>query len=121
MATTLQPPETKQPDKPGDNGWTGGGGVSTLAPSGNLRLLDDFSPEPSRTGIWVGLAAISMCFAAFTSALIVRQATANDWHPLVLPSIVFGNTALLLASSVTLEVARRRVGDYARNKLADRS
>jgi cytochrome c oxidase subunit III len=121
MATTLQPPETEQHDTPGDHGPTGGGGMSTLGPSGNLRLLDDFSPEPSRTGIWVGLAAISMCFAAFTSALIVRQATANDWHPLALPSIVFANTALLLASSATLEIARRRVAAYARNKLGDRS
>ena len=43
--------------------------MSTLGPPGNLRSLDDFSPEPSRTGIWVGLAAISMSFAAFTSAL----------------------------------------------------
>jgi cytochrome c oxidase subunit III len=121
MATTLHPPETEQHDMPDDHGPAGGGGVSTLGPSGNLRLLDDFSPEPSRTGIWVGLAAISMCFAAFTSALIVRQSTANDWHPLALPSIVFVNTALLLASSATLEIARRRVAEYARNQLADRS
>ena len=121
MATTFQPPETEQQDTPDDHGPTGGGGVSTLGPSGNLRLLDDFSPEPSRTGIWVGLAAISMSFAAFTSALIVRQATANDWRPLALPSIVFVNTVLLLGSSATLEIARRRVADYARSKLADRS
>lgn len=95
--------------------------MSTLGASGNLRLLDDFSPEPSRTGIWVGLAAISMSFAAFTSALIVRQSTANDWRPLALPSIVFLNTAVLLASSATLEVTRRRVADYARGKAANRS
>src|ERR1700756_3110592 len=121
MATTLQPPETEPHDSSGNHGPTGGGGVSTLGPSGNVRLLDEFSPEPSRTGIWVGLAAISMCFAAFTSALIVRQATANDWHPLALPSIVFANTALLLASSTTLEIARRRVAAYAHNQLGDRS
>ena len=121
MATTVHPPETEQHDLPADQGPTGGGGMSTLGPSGNLRLLDDFSPEPSRTGIWVGLAAISMSFAAFTSALIVRQSTANDWHPLALPSIVFVNTVLLLASSATLEVTRRRVADYARGKAADRS
>jgi cytochrome c oxidase subunit III len=95
--------------------------VNSLGPTpGSLRMVDDFSPEPSRTGIWVGLAAISMSFAAFTSALVVRQSTANDWHPLTLPSIVFVNTAILLASSVTLEVARHRVAEYARNKTSDR-
>ena len=83
-------------------------------------MVGDFSPDPSRTGIWVGLAAISMSFAAFTSALVVRQATANDWHPLTIPSIVFVNTGILLASSVTLEVGRRRIADFARNKTSDR-
>jgi len=57
-----------------------------------------------------------MSFAAFTSALVVRQSTANDWHHLVIPPIVFGNTLVLLASSVTLEVARRRVAVFFRNK-----
>ena len=96
--------------------------MSTLGPSvGHLPAVGDFSPEPSRTGIWVGLAAISMSFAAFTSALIVRQAAANDWHPLALPPILFVNTAVLVASSATLEIARRRVADYARGKVHDRS
>ncbi len=121
MATTVQPPETEQHHEPADHGSSGSGGMSTMGPSRDLRLLDGFSPEPSRTGIWVGLAAISMSFAAFTSALIVRQSTANDWHPLALPSIVFVNTAILLASSVTLEVTRRRVADFARGKATDRS
>ncbi len=117
MATTIQPPEVEKHDLPADDDQSGGGGVNGLGPTtGNLRMVNDFSPDPSRTGIWVGLAAISMSFAAFTSALVVRQATANDWHPLTIPSIVFLNTVILLASSVTLEVARRRVADFARNK-----
>jgi cytochrome c oxidase subunit 3 len=120
MATTIPPPETEQHDS--QRRANKGGGVSTPGPSGiDLRAVDDFSPEPSRTGIWIGVAAISMSFAAFTSALIVRQAAANDWHPLALPSILFANTAILSASSVTLEIARRRVANYARGKVADRS
>lgn len=89
--------------------------------AGDLAVLDQFLPEPSRTGIWVGLAAITMSFAAFTSALVVRQATATDWHPLSIPSIVFVNTAVLLASSVTLESARRRVAAFAQGQTAARS
>ncbi len=105
-----------------DHGPSGGGSFRNLGPAnGNLKVLDDYSPEPSRTGIWVGLAAITMSFAAFTSALVVRQSTANDWRHLTIPSIVFLNTLVLLASSVTLEVARRRVADFARAKIANRN
>jgi cytochrome c oxidase subunit 3 len=53
-----------------------------------------------------------MTFAAFTSALIVRQGAALDWRHLTLPRILYFNTLLLLASSVTLEVARRRVAAF---------
>lgn len=119
MATTIQPPET---DSKLDRGQSGAGGVRNLGPTDvNLKALDGYSPEPSRTGIWVGLAAITMSFAAFTSALVVRQATANDWRHLSIPSIVFVNTLVLLASSVTLEGARRRVADFARGKISDRT
>jgi len=53
-----------------------------------------------------------MTFAAFTSALIVRQGSALDWRHLSLPRILYFNTLLLLASSLTLEVARRQVGSF---------
>ena len=67
----------------------------------------------------MGLAGITMMFAAFTSALIVRQGSAMDWRHLVLPPVLYLNTAVLLASSVTLEIARRRVAAFARD-LEDR-
>jgi cytochrome c oxidase subunit III len=60
----------------------------------------------STSGIWVGLFAITMSFAAFSSALFVREGTA-DWSHLALPSILYLNTLVLLASSFTLECARR--------------
>ncbi len=47
---------------------------------GDLRAVKDYSPPPARTGIWVVLAAITMMFAAFTSALIVRKGSALDWQ-----------------------------------------
>jgi cytochrome c oxidase subunit 3 len=53
-----------------------------------------------------------MSFAAFTSALIVRQGAATDWRHIALPSVLFLSTSILLVSSVTLEVARRRVAAY---------
>lgn len=59
----------------------------------------------SRSGIWVGLFAITMSFAAFSSALFVRQGSL-DWGHIVLPSVLYLNTLLLLLSSGTFEKAR---------------
>ena len=64
---------------------------------------------PSRTGVWVGIAAITMSFAAYTSAMLVRESAAPDWQHFQLPSILYWNTLALLASSATLEMARRRL------------
>src|SRR6266404_3272856 len=62
---------------------------------------------PAETGIWVAVAAISMTFASLISALIVRQGVAPDWLHFQLPRILYLNTAILLASSVTLEISSR--------------
>jgi cytochrome c oxidase subunit III len=112
MATTIpEPPKIEEPRSPGGN--SGNGGFRNLFPSdGNLRTVQDYAPPPSKTGIWVALAAISMTFAAFTSALIVRQGAAMDWHHLTLPRILYFNTLVLLVSSVTLEMSRRRVAVF---------
>jgi cytochrome c oxidase subunit 3 len=53
-----------------------------------------------------------MTFAALTSALVVRKGGAVDWQHFTLPSILYLNTIVLLASSVTLEFGRRRVAAY---------
>src|SRR5437660_11703686 len=65
--------------------------------------------EASRSGIWVGIFAITMSFAAFTSAIFVRQGSAADWTHIVLPPILYGNTLALLLSSATLQMARRAI------------
>ena len=59
--------------------------------------------------MWVAVSAISMSFAAFTSAMIVRQDASSDWQHFQLPHILYLNTLLLLASSVTLELTRQRI------------
>jgi cytochrome c oxidase subunit III len=60
-----------------------------------------------RTGMYMGLAAITMLFAAFTSAMVVRRGISNDWAHTALPRVLWLNTAILLASSATLELAKR--------------
>jgi len=59
------------------------------------------------TGLMVMVAATTMAFAAFTSAFVVRRGISNDWVALPLPRIVWANTAVLLGSSLLLELARR--------------
>lgn len=65
--------------------------------------------QKSETGMWVAVSAISMSFAAFTSAMIVRQDASSDWLHFQLPRILYFNTLILLASSVTLELTRQRI------------
>ncbi len=105
MSTTVHEP----PDK--IEVGSGNGGFRHFVPS--LPAVHDRSPEPSRTGIWVGLAAITMSFAALTSALIVRQGAAQDWRHFALPRILYLNTLVLLISSVSLEISRRQFASLA--------
>ncbi len=113
MTTTInQPPQIDSHRLPGE-GHSGNGGWRNLVPAdGELRVALDYSPPPSSTAIWVVLFAITMMFAAFTSALFVRKGSSLDWKTFTLPSVLYFNTLLLFASSVTLEVSRRRVAAF---------
>jgi len=80
----------------------------------NFDIVSDFDIRASdfpagvntaQLGLWVFLATVTMLFAGFTSAYLVRQA-GSDWQPIPLPPILWFNTAALLLSSLTLEVGR---------------
>jgi cytochrome c oxidase subunit 3 len=62
--------------------------------------------ETAKLGLWLALGSITMLFAAFTSAYIVRSA-GEDWVPLEVPPLLWLNSAVLLLSSITIEMARR--------------
>jgi cytochrome c oxidase subunit III len=94
----------------GNGNNRGGNGTSDYG--GRLRR--------ARLGLVVGLTAVVMLFVGFTSALLVRRGLptfdlqtntySRDWIPLQLPWLLVGiNTAVLLASSVTMELARRAI------------
>ena len=94
-------------------GHSGNGGWKNLVPAGGRPPVAlEYSPPASSTAIWVVLFAIMMMFAAFTSALVVRKGGAPDWRSFTLPSILYFNTVLLLASSATLELSRRRIATF---------
>ena len=60
-----------------------------------------------KLGLWLFLATVTILFAAFTSAYIVRR-SGSDWRPVALPSILWLNSLVLAASSVAVEIANWR-------------
>src|SRR3984957_17384238 len=96
------------------------GQAPPLPPQSSVTGIAGIKPRPvggSSSGIWVGIFAITMSFAAFTSALFVRQGS-GDWIHVVLPRLVYANTGVLLLSSISLEMARRAFAD-AREQMQD--
>lgn len=68
-------------------------------------LEDRRRRELNQLGLWMFLGTVTMLFAAFTSAYLVRRASL-DWQSIVLPPVLWVNTAALAASSLTLEGSR---------------
>lgn len=92
------------------DGDSGGGNGS---PDFNTRV------RRYRIGMISALIPVLMLFLGFTSAYVLRQGSTSldaatltqvrDWQPLKVPAILWVNTLLLLASSATLELSRRRL------------
>lgn len=91
-------------------GTTGPPGLSD-----GSRLYTETHPRPERseTGVWIGIFAIVMSFAAFTSAMIVRQGASTDWRHFELPRLLYANTLILLTSSFTLGWGSNRLRSIA--------
>jgi cytochrome c oxidase subunit III len=94
------------------------GGSGGFPPARDFGGDGDGRPQhiPRRaymTGITMALAAILMFFMALTSSYIVRRGTGTDWQAIQLPRILWANTLILLASSVTLEMARKQLAQGA--------
>jgi len=58
-----------------------------------------------KLGLWLFLGTVTMLFAAFTSAYVVRR-SGSDWRHVALPSILWWNSLVLAASSVAVEFAQ---------------
>jgi cytochrome c oxidase subunit III len=98
------------PPPPIEHGWGGGDG----SPEGRGA-----SRRASFTGLIVLLVATTMVFAALTSAFVMRRGIAEDWTSLPKPPVLFVNTAVLLLSSVVLDISRRalKAGNRSRFNL----
>jgi cytochrome c oxidase subunit 3 len=74
----------------------------------NATTLERSGPYPM--GLMGLLATVTMLFAAFTAALLMRRA-GSDWIPVELPWVSWPATAVIALSSLTLERARRAAGE----------
>jgi cytochrome c oxidase subunit 3 len=73
----------------------------------------------TRAAVFCFLAADMMFFVVLVTLFYARQAGTHmdprtfrqvgDWHPILLPPILFLNTAVLILSSLTMELARRHI------------
>ena len=79
-----------------------------MTAAGDVRFRR-FSPKRYFTGIAVAIISILMFFMALVSAYIVRKGSASDWATFRFPGLIWGNTTILLGSSLTLELARWRL------------
>jgi cytochrome c oxidase subunit 3 len=120
-ATNYREPNTghggRGPTANWPGGWGGGGGRGgDDSPNYSERL------RRYRLGLVLALCSVAMLFVSFTTAYVVRKAGAvwdparNDyvtnWVPLNLPvQILLINTLVLLLSSGSLELARRRAAE----------
>ncbi|MEO7176886.1 MAG: cytochrome oxidase subunit III, partial [Saprospiraceae bacterium] len=71
---------------------------------GQLSIQTPTRIHPQKFALWASLAGMIMMFTALTSAYVVRQAQGN-WLEFRLPDIFFFNTAVILLSSITLQMS----------------
>lgn len=106
-----KPPVDRRPT----GGGGGGGDDDWHGPRGNARdRLHRF-----RFFVFTGLAGDMMVFAVLVVLFFSRQAVTHmdsrtfemigDWRPILLPPIVYLNTAFLVLSSLAMEMARRGI------------
>jgi len=92
-----------KPPAGGDDGDDGGGD------NDNRRRKQSSSSKRYSTAITIALVSILMFFMALASAFLVLRHGSDVWVTVHLPRLLWANTLVLLASSFTLEAARRRL------------
>lgn len=122
---THSPAETERKEPgiggkpPVDRRPTGGGGGGGDDDWRRDRRGPRESLHRTRLFVFLALAGDMMFFAVLVVIFFARQAGTHldvrshqqigDWHPILLPPILFLNTAVLLLSGLTIEIARRHI------------
>ncbi len=63
--------------------------------------------HPHKFLLWVAIGSITMMFAGFTSAYIVKSNQAG-WQPVQMPKIFYYSTILIVISSLTIFIAEQQ-------------
>ena len=110
-----QPPAVKRPTGGGDSGGGDGGGDNWKDEHGGPREL----LLRIRFYVFSALAGDMMFFAVLVAVFFASHSASHmdprtqkqigDWHPVLLPPILYLNTAVLLLSGLTMELARRKI------------
>ncbi|MEP6924219.1 MAG: cytochrome c oxidase subunit 3 [Pyrinomonadaceae bacterium] len=93
----------------GNNGNRGGGGGGDRKDNDRDNHADheQFTPSKYYLGMQIALLVILMTFAGLVSAYVfIAFNKTQEWKPFDLPFQVFVSTFLILASSVSLELAK---------------
>ena len=101
------------PKAPGPNGNGSNGNGKRRWFGGEKR----FSKDTYRIATWILLAAIVMMFVALVSSYIVLSG-GEQWQPVRMPRTFTLSTALILVSSATMELARRRLREEDNRRYA---
>jgi cytochrome c oxidase subunit 3 len=91
---TIPPPPPEPPDGRGGDGSPDSG--------------SSFPISKGQLGVWILLTAVIMLFAGLSSAYVVLRGVPT-WQNIQLPWLLWPNTAILLLSSVALDISRRAV------------
>jgi cytochrome c oxidase subunit 3 len=104
---------------PVDRRPTGGGGGGGDDDWRSPRRGPREALHRTRAFVFCALAGDMMFFFALVAVFYARQAATHmdprtlqqigDWHPVLLPRILYFNTAILALSSITMEFARRHI------------
>lgn len=98
-----KPPSRDGDDDGGDGGGENSGGERNPQPRGS-------GPKKYSTAIALAMLSILMFFMVLASAfLVLRVENLRTWSGVRIPWILWANTVVLLASSATLELARRKL------------
>jgi len=66
--------------------------------------------HPNKFTLWVAIGSIVMMFAGLTSAFIVKSNQVN-WKPVTLPKIFLVSTAVIILSSLTIQLSLKSFKD----------
>ena len=61
--------------------------------------------HPQKFGLWIGMASMSMFFAALTSALLVKKGDYRSWEAFTLPTVFLFSTVTVISLSSCIHAA----------------